>query len=482
MSARTPPRPAARREPRWSGLLETLRPYAPPLGRREFWATQALVLAIAAGHSALEVTDWGEALETLEFVPVSLFLIPVVYAGLSFGLRGSLPTALWCATLTVPNAFLWHSGVGRLGEFWQAGMVVAVGVLVGQWIDRERRAREEAERREVARRESEERYRRLFDTTAEAIMLLDQAGIVQEANDAAGALFGVSAADLRGRDVEALAGAELAGMLVGGLTVRAAQLPPRAGLPACWVEPASSTFAEAGGAARIQVILRDVTAQLARQEGLEAYARHTLATREEERRRIARDLHDGPVQSLVLLWRRLDAIESSVDPANRRELGAARTLAEQIADDLRRFSRDLRPSLLDDLGLGPALKAEMMAVSQRAGLTGRYVQTGRSRRLAAETELMLLRITQEALHNVERHADASHVLVRLGYAQSGVRLSISDDGRGMVRERPAFELLSEGKLGIVGMRERARLAGGEMRIRGGPSRGTTLSVLVPASP
>lgn len=95
---------------------------------------------------------------------------------------------------------------------------------------------------------------------------------------------------------------------------------------------------------------------------------------------------------------------------------------------------------------------------------------------------MLLRITQEALHNVERHANATRVLVRLGYGRAGVRLIISDNGKGITREPPAFELRSEGKLGIVGMRERSRLAGAEMRIQGGLRHGTTLSVLVPEPP
>jgi signal transduction histidine kinase len=156
-------------------------------------------------------------------------------------------------------------------------------------------------------------------------------------------------------------------------------------------------------------------------------------------------------------------------------------LAEQIADDLRRVSRDLRPSLLDDLGLGPALKAEVATVAERAGLTGRYVETGESRRLAPDTELTLLRIAQEALHNVERHAEATRVLVRVGFGPSEVRMSITDDGKGIRHDAEPFDLLAEGKLGIVGMRERARLAGGEVRLRSGPHRGTTLSVLVPAS-
>ncbi len=462
-------------------LRAAIREYFPPLGRREFWATQGLIFLIAVGHTVLEVTDDAHSLEPLEFAPVSLFLIPVVYSGLSFGLRGSLPTSLWCAALTIPNAFVLHSGSSQVGEIWQAGMIMIVGIIVGQRIDRERRARAEAQRRDIARQESEQRYRQLFETTSEPIILLDPDGAVLEANSAAAGLFGSTTVDLIGRHVTAIAGREIAAMVLDGEPLRPVHLPSHVGGATAWVEPTCSSFVESGGAIRIQVILRDVTVQLTRQEGLEAYTRQTLATREEERRRIARDLHDGPVQSLVLLWRQLDAIGPGLPLAQRRALAEVRALAEQIADDLRRVSRDLRPSLLDDLGLGPALKAEVAKVSERAGIAGRYVETGAARRLGGEAELMLLRITQEALHNVERHAEAKRVLVRLGYAAAGVRLTVSDDGKGIPQQCDTVELLAEGKLGIVGMHERARLAGGEARLRSGRARGTTVSVVLPAT-
>lgn len=462
--------------PRWSALVEKIRVFEPPLSNRAFWATQALIVLIAAAHSALEIGWAGEMVESVEFVPVTFFLIPVIYAALRFGFRGALPTALWCALLTLPNAVWWHAGIARFGEFWQAGIIIVIGVLVGHWIDREKQARAEAEAREAARRESEVRYRRLFETTADPILVLDEHGVIRQANAAAGALFGRPEDSLPDQSLDRVAGAEFARAVLSPGTAGAMQLPPQSDQPGRWVEPSCSSFIDAHGRTQIQVLLHDVTAQLERQEGLEAYARHTFATREEERRRIARDLHDGPVQSLVLLWRRLDAIEAHTEQANRADLAAARALAEEVADELRRFSRALRPSLLDDLGLGPALRAEVSTVASRTALHGRYVETGISRRLSSETELMLLRIAQEALHNVEHHADATSVVVRLNYADSGVKMTIADDGRGMKREPPSFELLAQGKLGIVGMRERARLAGAELHIRTSGGRGTTVMV------
>lgn len=463
---------------RWRWLRAAMRRWSPPYRRREFWATQVLVFAIAGGHAALEASQWQEATEHLNLVPVSLFLIPVVYAGLNFGLRGAAPTAIWCALLTIPNILLWHSGTFRFAELWQAGLVVAVGLLVGQRIDREQRARAQAVRRERARRASESKYRSLFETTADPILLIRPDGVVEEGNAAAAALFGLRADELYGRALEALGGRELAAMVRDGAPFGVVRLVDRARGDVRWFEPVAPTFGS--GPARIQLVLRDVTAQQERQEGLEAYTRQTLAAREEEGRRIARDLHDGPVQELVVLWRKLDELAEGVTGERRTQLGEARAMAEQVANDLRRVSRDLRPSLLDDLGLGPALKAEVAAFAARSGVDARYVQTGAPRRLGSEVELMLLRIVQEAVHNIERHAHARKAVVRLALQASSVRLTVTDDGQGFDATVDSRSLLEDGRLGLIGMRERARLIGARLTIRSGRAGRTSVSVVAPA--
>lgn len=464
---------------RWLRIV--LRRWWPPLRRPEFWATQALVFVIAAGHVVLEMLE-VPGLKHLNLVPVSLFLVPVIYSALNFGLRGAGPTAIWCGLLALPNIVFLHPGADRFAEIWQAGLVVVVGLVVGQRIDREQRARADAQRRERARRSSEERYRRLFESTADPIMLLRHGGTVEEANTAAAMLFGVARSDLAGRRLEDLADPELAIAVEaadpGSGSEEAVRLADSTGRMR-WFEPVVADFEARPG--RIQVVLRDVTAQQERQAGLEAYTRQTMAAREEERRRIARDLHDGPVQELVLLWRGLDELGESASGENRVRLADARALAERIANDLRRISRDLRPSLLDDLGLGPALNAECAAFSACSGIAARYVETGAPRRLATDIELMLLRIAQEALHNVDRHARARTATVRLTFRAGSVRLSVTDDGVGFSGSTDNRALLAEGKLGIVGMRERARLAGGELTLRSARNRRTTVSVLVPAS-
>ncbi|MFN8629231.1 MAG: hypothetical protein U0838_02610 [Chloroflexota bacterium] len=131
----------------------------PPFRRRAFWVVQGLVLLIAVAHTALETVGQVQFPPALYLVPSSLFFIPVVYAALEFGVAGAVPTALWAAVLTLPNLVFLHHGLDRLGVLWQAAILMAIGVLVGYAVDRERRARDEAEAREAARLASEARYR-----------------------------------------------------------------------------------------------------------------------------------------------------------------------------------------------------------------------------------------------------------------------------------------------------------------------------------
>jgi signal transduction histidine kinase len=158
-------------------------------------------------------------------------------------------------------------------------------------------------------------------------------------------------------------------------------------------------------------------------------------------------------------------------------LAAARRRAEDVADELRRFSRDLRPSVLDDLGLAPALKAETSASAARAGMEITFNFTGIPERLPIEVELTLLRICQEALRNIERHARARHAAVDFERGPINYRLLVADDGVGAGRlPRPA-ELVEAGRLGIIGMRERARLIGASCIVHRSPPWSTVVEVV-----
>jgi signal transduction histidine kinase len=437
---------------------------------------QVLVVAIALAHAWLEASHTLDAHTPIYLVPTSLFLIPVLYAAVNFGLHGSAPTAAWCAVLSIPNILLLHDGLERWGEAAQLGWLGATALFVGRRVDRERTARLDAERREDDRRISEERYRAIFDTVSEPIVLLDDEGRVEEANAAAAALFSRPVADLRGHQLPSPLGPSIMASLrtrPGGGSDAAD--PIRLPTTGAWIEPTGATIADPLGRAHVQIVLRDMTAHHERERGLEGIARQTLAAREAEQRRIARELHDGPVQSLVLLVRKLDGLEPLV-PAGTAILGDARAIAESVTDELRRVSRDLRPSILDDLGLPAALQSLSHMFTGRTGVKARVVLSGRSRRLSADLELTLLRIAEEALRNVERHSGATNVVLRLAFTAKGTRLMIADDGEGMEPIPSPSELLSSNRFGLIGMEERARLAGATLSLRSRPHGGLVVEV------
>jgi len=454
----------------------TLARWAPPLRQRQFWIVQLLVLVIAGGHALVETTAVVD-LHDAAFIPVSLFLVPVIYAGLVFGSGGSAPTAIWCAMLTMPNAFFWHEGTEVFGELWQAGLVVAVGIFVGRRIDGERWARHEAERREREQQASEDKFRSVFNSAGDAIILLDPDGTIQEVNAAAERLLGQAADQLRHRAFGAIAPAQLAEVVANftGTEVVGPISDPEG--RRLWFVPVRTPLSDASGERLDLLLLRDVSLQVERQQLLEGYGAKTLAAREEERRRIARELHDGPLQSVVLLWRRLDALDLA-DPQLRDALAEARASAEDVAAELRRFSRDLRPSVLDDLGLSAALKAEVAAFESRTSIRGRCSSRGTTDGLNAHEQLAFFRVCQEALHNVERHARASTIAVRLSVSSTRAELVVEDDGLGMTGAPDPAELVRQGKLGVVGMQERARLIGGTCIVRGG-RKGTIVRLTAP---
>ena len=188
------------------------------------------------------------------------------------------------------------------------------------------------------------------------------------------------------------------------------------------------------------------------------------------------------VQSAILICRRLDAASEAVeqgDPGDvTRTIAEARHTAETMADELRRFSRDLRPLILDDLGLVPALKRLLLELRERSGIDVRFDVTGSVRRLDAPIELALFRIGQEALRNMENHAEASRASMRIVFGPANARLTVTDNGAGFVV--PGLtSLVSAGRLGLLGMQERARLVGGQCEIRSAPGTGTRVVAEVP---
>ncbi len=440
------------------------------------WVAGGLVALIWSSHYTVEAFHPQHG-PPLAFLLESLFLIPVVYAALNFGLRGAAVTAAVCTLITVPNWLFFHSGPERTSVMTQMAIAYGVAMFVGHKVDRERSERAVAEGAVQALNVSAARYRALFESAGEGILLLREGGEIAECNAAAADLIGARAGE------NANAAETLPPALVTALSIRSrdgvhevdVRLTGADGREV-WVEPVQAQLPASDGLT--QVVLRDVTDRKRRVSALERYSAEILRAQEEERRRLGQEIHDDTMQALVLICRSLDAIEETGDPDEvRSQLVELRDLAESTHDSLRALLGGLRSPVLDDLGLTPAVARLLTDTEQRSGILIDYEVIGPDRRLPAEQELALYRVAQEALRNVERHSDAATGSVTLRFDADGVELSVSDDGRG-------FDLLlaSEGHLGILGMRERARIVGGRLDVRSYPGGGTTVTAVVPMPP
>jgi signal transduction histidine kinase len=216
-------------------------------------------------------------------------------------------------------------------------------------------------------------------------------------------------------------------------------------------------------------------------ESLRFYVRQITRAQEDERQRIARELHDDTAQGLIELSRRVDALApdlEGLDEPTAQRLEELQGRLEQLLQGVRRFSRDLRPSVLDDLGLLPALNG-LLAGLKEDGIEPRLETKGTSRRLPPDTELALFRIAQEALNNVRRHAQASEVVVTAEFQEARVRLTIQDNGLGFQLAGRTSDLVSMGRFGLAGMEERAQLLGGQLKVLSGLEFGTIVVADVP---
>ncbi len=330
----------------------------------EFWYVHGLIAIATIGHYIMEggLSQTAHGTSYIHHIPVILYTVPIVYAGLRFGWEGSLLAGAWATVLVVPNTIIWHrEEFAWLVELTQMFIAMAVGVVVATLVMREERAR---------------------------------------------------------RRAEVLA------------------------------------------------------------ERLQRVNRMILSSQEEERLRISRDLHDGPVQSLVYLCHQLDtSADSAGDTGVATNFAAARESVEDVLAEVRRFSRDLRPSVLDDLGLKAALEYLVRSVSEEELVQARFVVRGDVQRLRAEEELALFRIAQESLRNVSRHSGASEATIELDAPAAGTLcLRITDNGCGFDPGVSMNELSVRGHLGLNGMYERARLIGARLAIQTAPKSGTAVEV------
>jgi two-component system, NarL family, sensor histidine kinase UhpB len=199
-----------------------------------------------------------------------------------------------------------------------------------------------------------------------------------------------------------------------------------------------------------------------------------VRAQEEERRRIARDLHDEVNQALTAVLLRLRALEEDASPETAHEVAQVKLLAGQAMEELLTLARQLRPSALDDHGLVPAIEGMLKQFSAQSGVVARLQTYGDVSELDDDRQIAVYRIVQETLSNVWSHAGATTVDVALAARNGrGVELTVTDDGRGFELD----EARPEG-IGLKGMAERARLLGGELDVRSNPGAGTSVTLRI----
>jgi two-component system, NarL family, sensor histidine kinase UhpB len=354
----------------------------------------------------------------------------------------------------------------------------------------------ERKRAERALRQAEAKYRAIVEGAVEGIFQTSPDGRFLAANPALARMLGypspeallavvsdiaqqLYARPTRRADFRRLLGEQ--GMVQGF----EAQLVRRDGSLMWGATSARAVSDERGSVLYYEGTIQDITARRAAEEELRrsreqlrALAARLESIREEERTRIAREIHDDLGQTLTGL--KIDASWlanhlGNENPRVRRKVAAMETLIDTTIQRVRRIAAELRPGILDDLGLAAAIDWQRREFRSRTGIRCRFRSTLPDLPLDRELSTGIFRICQEALTNIIRHAQATRISIHLAMEGELLVLSVEDDGRGITDQ----ELISSTSLGLLGMRERALLLGGELTVVGKPSKGTTVMARVP---
>lgn len=345
---------------------------------------------------------------------------------------------------------------------------------------------------EEALRASEEKYRQIFDQSIVPISLIALDGRIIEANDAWLNLLGYSHDDVASFNAVSLFEnpddrQKLIEFLLrhGHLDNYATRIKRKDGTLIDVIRSISVRYNPDGSVLGFQTVLRDVTELhrtrdelLASREQLRRLALRIQEAREEERSTIAHDLHDKFSQELTALKFDLESLRRMVNQegdAVQKRLRDITALVDRMAYEVRRVISEMRPGMLDDLGLCAAVEWQAGQFSERTGIPCVLTLTAEDAALSPTVRTSLFRVFQELLSNVARYAKATQVAVDLVSDADTVGLIVADNGRGITED----ELESPGSLGILGMQERIHACGGSISILGKPGNGTTAEVTVP---
>ena len=337
---------------------------------------------------------------------------------------------------------------------------------------------------------SEEFSSKLLSNSPNPIAVIDSDGAIRYVNPALEKITGYSTTELLGtKPLYPWCTEETCG--AGGMNLHVAmhkrvdgkeKLFRKKGGEQIWVEESTVPVVYSDGSEYLLVNWVDITEQKRLRENMQFYIREITIAQEQERKRLSRELHDETAQSLADLYTDIDKImmKERLSASVIQRLQQLRGKVDNMLDEVHRFSHELQPGLLDEFGLIPSLELLTEEMNTGEKFNCRINTMGSERRLPFEAETILFRITQEALRNIRKHSGATEGVINVEFCNGRVRLSITDNGRGFEIPDDLSSFARRGKLGMMGMQERARLVNGSLSIKSKVDKGTTITVEMPA--
>ncbi|HLG22923.1 MAG TPA: PAS domain S-box protein, partial [Candidatus Manganitrophaceae bacterium] len=371
---------------------------------------------------------------------------------------------------------------------------ISAKMLSGQRLQSIVRDITERRRSEERLKNSEKRFRALIENSSDAILLAGPNGTILYCGPSTGRIVGYSIDELLGRngfefmhpdDVERTM-KMFSDLIQTPGSVAAAEYRFRQKDGSWrWMEGIGTNLLDEPGVNAVVANLRDITdrklaeAQLERsREQLRNLSTRLQSMREEERTRIAREIHDELGQMLTVLKMEIALMMTKLPPGQKRLQGKMKSMSlliDQTIQRVRKIATELRPGVLDDLGLPAAVEWQTQEFQSRTGIQCRLTLHPEEMTLDPARSTAIFRIFQETLTNVARHADADRVKIRLVEEGGRLVLEVADNGKGITES----QISNSKSLGILGIRERALLWGGEVKIEGVPGKGTTVTAQIP---
>jgi PAS domain S-box-containing protein len=483
------------------GYFRKYREQAPGLRSPHLWVIIVLFALLTVSHftqllSQIPFLSQISLPAVLELSRHSLerflYLLLMLYTGWTLGIVGGAAVWLSSAAAMLARTFLLSPDFrDALLESLSAIVIGALAVTLIATYRQTRRQREKIKKTVKDMKSARQDYEELFTNASDAIWVHNLDGVITLVNTACAELTGYTVSELPGKNVREFLTPEtlsIAGQvkdkLLRGETMEQRyeqRLVKKDGSEAI-MQLTTRLIVSEGKPQAFHNMARDITEERRLQDNLQFYLRQVLQAQEEERKRLARELHDDASQRILLLTHGIDNLASRAEKYSaqelRNQLGRLYELSQQTYQDIKHYAQALRPSILDDLGLAAAIK---WLAEETHNLSGVQIQVKIDAipPLPPETQLVFFRIAQESLSNVQRHSGASEASIRIECREDEISLTISDDGTGFRLPPQLSEFASQGKLGLTGMMERVQLIGGKLEVSSEEGKGTTIVVRVP---